>query len=179
MTTKNDKPGRTENALLAIRKGAETVLAGGKTFPYLGKTYDLAGFQQLVDTFLTLFTNAREQHTLLATAVSTREANDPAAKEFVRLCEYSAASTYGESSLEFSQMGFKPRKKAAELTPEQKQLKLERTRATRAARNVMGSRQKRNVKGVVNPNGGNTGTPVPPVGNTTAPGSGGSNATKP
>ncbi len=179
MTTKNDKPGRTESTLLAIRKGAEAVLAGGKTFPYMGKSYDLAGFQQLVDTYLTPYTDAREQHTLLASAVASRKANVPAATEFVRLCEFAAASTYGESSLEFSQMGFKPRRKAATLTPEQKQLKLERMRATRAARKVMGSRQRRNVKGVVNTDGANTGTPVPPAGNTTAPGSGGSNAAKP
>ena len=39
----------------------------------------------------------------------------------------------------------------ASMTPEKKQLRVERLRATRAARHTMGKRQKQDVKGVVNP----------------------------
>ena len=163
---KKQNPTKTERDLLAIRVGTQQVLGGGKTILYRGQTYDQTSFTALVDNLLAPYTRVHDMRTLAEKSVEDRRVNEPQAEEFVRLFKVAASAAYGENSLEFSQLGFKPRKEAAALTPEQKQLKLERMRATRAARKTMGRRQRAQVKGVVNPGqpNGSTGPAAPGTG---------------
>ena len=172
-----DYPSKTEGELLDIKRGAETVLVGGKTLSLLGATLDQTGLLQATAGHLSPYVTVRDMRAGLEQGVTDRRAKAPETKAFILAVKQAVTAVYGEHSVEFSQFGFKAEKTPIELTPEQKKLKVDRARATRAKRGTLGSRQKRSVKGVVNPEGGNAGSPAaPPQGNTTAPGPGSSNA---
>ncbi len=147
----SDHSGETEQELLEAIRGAQVVLVQGKTLSLLGMTFDQAGLIQAIGGHLGPYTNVRDDRAKLVEDLSDRRAKEPVAKAFIRALKQAVAASYGESSVEFSQFGFKPNKKPIELTPEQKKLKVDRMRATRLARKTLGSRQKEHVKGVVNP----------------------------
>jgi hypothetical protein len=148
----SQNPGTIERKLLAIKLGAQQVLVAGKTISYLGKSYDSAAIVQLVDALLAPYIKVREMRTMMSAGVVERNGSTVTATDFIRVLQLAAASSYGEHSLEYSQFGFTPKKKAADLTPEQKQHKLESLRATRNARRTMGKRQKQALKGQVDAN---------------------------
>ncbi len=175
--SQKDNPGKLEGELLGIQRGAQIVLVGGKTLSLLGATLDQAGMLQAVAGHISPIVSVRDQRAALEQGVTDRRAKAPDSEAFVQAVKLAVTAVYGEHSVEFSQFGFKAEKKAAELTPEQKQLKVARMRATRAKRGTLGSRQKRSVKGVVNPQEGNAGPPAAPTqGNTTVKDTGSSNA---
>ncbi len=87
----------------------------------------------------------------LALAVAERDSKEAAAKQFLSDLKAAAITNYGEGSIEFALLAFRSKRKPAPLSPEKKQLKYLRTMATRKARMVMGSRQRQEVKGVVEP----------------------------
>ena len=148
----NDNP-EVERQLLAIKAGLAQVLTGGKTISFGGKSYDQTSLAQAVDAVLAPYSNVREHRTLLELGVEERRVKQPEAERFVNVVKHAAAAVFGEDSLEFSLLGFQPKRKAADLTPEQKTHKLELMRATRAARHTMGKRQKQAVKGDVSSTG--------------------------
>jgi hypothetical protein len=145
----SEKSRRNEEDLLALRTGAPEVLTPGKTIVFRGGTYDQAGFLQLVNVALAPYDSVNEHRTLLHQAVVTRDGQEDAAAQFVRDAKAAAIVSFGENSLEFTKLGFKAKKKAAPLTPEQKQLKQARLKATRKARGTMSRKQKARIKGVV------------------------------
>jgi hypothetical protein len=149
--SKNDESTKTERTLNAIKLGAAEALAGGKTLTVLGTSYDAAGLDKATTDLLATYQTAREKRIDWNNAVSDRRAKEPDAKQFVRELKRTAGFILGETSVEYSKLGFKPRKPSTPLTPEQKQLRRERMLATRAARGTLGSRQKRSVKGDVKP----------------------------
>ncbi len=159
----HDEPSRTEQELRAVLQGAPSVLAGGKTISFGGKSYDLASFTQAIEALLAPYVNVRQQRTLLEKAVEERRSNADEANRFMKILKHEAVASFGEESVEFTLLGFKPKKKPVELTPEQKQHKLEQLRATRAVRHTMGKRQKQSVKGVVSSNGTQATQPAKPV----------------
>ncbi len=161
----HENPTKTERELEAILKGAQQVLAGGKTISFRGQSYDLAGFTTLVQSYLDPYVKIRESRALTRKLLEDRRTNELDASEFVHSMKVTAEGAYGDQSVEYAQFGFSPRKKPADLTPEQKQHKLELMRATRLARHTMGKRQKKNVKGDVSSNGSEAGSPAtPPTG---------------
>jgi hypothetical protein len=169
---------KTEGLLSSIKLGAQTVLAGGKTLPAKGTVYDQATLIQTADGHLAFYKAVHDLVINLKKGRDDRDANEPKAEDFVARIRAAAASAYGEDSTEFSDLGFSPRKKAVELTSEQKKLKVARAQATRVARHTLGSRARKAVKGVVNPPESTAGEPAAPDGGNTT-GSAPGNAGKP
>jgi hypothetical protein len=166
----------TEQELQAIMKGIPSVVPSGKNFFFKGINYDQQGFTQLVAGFLNPYESVQQLRAQLEQGVVDRDSMEDAARQFVSDIKAASITNYGEGSVEFSQLGFKSKKKAAPLSPEKKQLRYARLMATRKARNVMGKRQRLAVKGVVPP----TGTEGSPDAPSQAGGSGasGGNAAK-
>ncbi len=156
--------GKIEKELSSIKLGAQTVLASGKTLPAKGTVYDQTMLIQTADGHLAFYKAVHDLVINLKKGRDDRDANEPKAEDFVAQIRAAAASAYGENSTEFADLGFTPRKKAVELTAEQKKLRLARAQATRAARHTLGSRQRKAVKGVVNPTESAAGNPAAPEG---------------
>ncbi len=178
MSSKNkNHTSETEQELQSIMKGIPSVVPSGKAFFFKGINYDQPGFTQLVAGFLNPFENVQQLRAQLEQGVVDRDSKEDAARQFVSDIKAAAITNYGENSVEFSQLGFKSRKKAAPLSPEKKQLRYARLIATRKARQVMGKRQRQAVKGVVPPAGmeGSPGAPSQAGGT----GASGGNAAKP
>jgi hypothetical protein len=176
--TSSNHPEETEQELESILRGIPGVVPSGKTFFFRGTNYDQAGFTQLVESVFAPFENVRQLRAALDQGVKDRESKLDAAKQFVSDIKAAAVTNYGESSPEFSQLGFKSKKKAAPLTPEKKQLRYKRLIATRKARNVMGKRQRQAVKGVIPTPTGNEGSPGAPSQAGGTDGASGGNAVK-
>ena len=140
---------RTLTKLLAIMRGISEVLTAGKTMPFRNGTIDGPGLQALVAPLIALVQAVGDQKTAYQAAISSRNASMPTIEALINDVKKGVSLGFGDGSVAFEQFGFSPRKKAAALTPEQKQLKLQRMRSTRAARGTMGSRQRQSVKGVV------------------------------
>ncbi len=173
MAKPNKKVSKTEREILSIKLGAQTALAGGKTLPARGVVYDQASLIQAADGHYGFYKAVHDLVTNLNKSRDDRDANEPKAEDFVAQIRAAAEAAFGESSTEFSDLGFSPRKKPVDLTSEQKQLRLARAQATRAARHTLGSRARKAVKGVVNPPESTAGKPAAPTdGNATgsAPG---------
>ena len=174
----NDEPTKSESELLSIKAGIEQVLTAGKTMPFKGQSYDQAGLLAVVNALLAPIQLVRTDRATLERDIEARKANATNLQDFVKLFKAQCVVTYGENSNEFIAFGFKPRKKAAPLTPEKKQHQVAQARATRKARGTVGPRAKQSIRGVVDPAEGNAGTPAPSGGNATGQANG-SNAVKP
>ena len=158
-TAESHHPLETEQELQGIKRGIPDVVPSGKTFFFKGMFLDEQGFTQLVQGILDSFENVVNLRAQLALAVAERDSKEAAARQFVSDLRAAAITNWGEGSIEFALLNFTSRKKPAPLTPEKRQLKYLRTQATRKARMVMGSRQRREVKGVVEPGPSDPGTP--------------------
>ena len=148
--TKKDKAKGMERKLLNIQRGIETVLMAGKTIPYRGQPSDAATVGPIVAAALAPYESVHAVRSALRVAIEARRAHKAYVKQLVKDIQSAAAAAFQEGT-DYEQFGFKPRKQPAPLTPEKKQLRLERLRSTRAARHTMGSRQRAAVKGVVDP----------------------------
>jgi hypothetical protein len=153
---KSHHPLETEQELQAMKRGIPDVMTNQKTCFFKGLFLDEQGFTQLVQGVLDYFENVTQLRARLALAVAERDSKDAAARQFVSDLRAAAITNYGEGSIEFALLGFTSRRKPAPLTPEKKQLKYLRTMATRKARMVMGSRQRQEIKGEVDPGPGET-----------------------
>ncbi len=162
MSSKSDVKG-TEESLDSLMNNISNVLPAGKNMIFRQGNISGPSLLALVTSTWQLYDNVHETKNAWTQAVAARNAAQAATKQLIKDCEDGAYATFGEGSYQYEELGFAPKKKPAPLTPEQKQTKLERLRATRAARNTLGSRQKKAVKGVVNPTppaaSGSTGTP--------------------
>jgi len=147
----NDNPGDMELKLLKLQRGIAQVLVGGKTIPFQGKTADATTLGPLIANALGFFEDVHAKKSAFSESVATRVSQEPGVKKLIQDIRNGAVAQFGETSSDFQDLGFSPRKKNSELTPEQKQLKTERLRATRQARKSVGSRQRLAIKGVVNP----------------------------
>ncbi len=177
--SKSEHASETEAELQAIKKGIPDVVPSGKTFFFKGMNLDQQGFTQLVQAVLDAFESVQQLRARLEQAIVERSSKEDAAKQFVSEIKAAAIANYGENSTEFSQLGFKSKKKAAPLSPEKKQLRYKRFIATRKARSVMGKRQRLAVKGDIGSPTGNQGSPGAPSQDAGAGGAAGGNAGKP
>ncbi len=143
-----------EEDLRALKAGVPEVFVPGKTIAFRGGNFDQAGFLQLVDIALVPYDSVNEHRVLLHQAIVARDGQEEAAAQFIRDARAGAIVSFSENSPEFQKLGFKPKKKAASLTLEQKQLKQARAKATRKARGTLGRKQKARIKGVVTPGNG-------------------------
>ncbi|HZU95178.1 MAG TPA: hypothetical protein VFF73_00615 [Planctomycetota bacterium] len=175
----HDEPSKSERDLLSIKAGIEQVLTAGKTMPFQGQSYDQTGLLAVVNALLAPIQLVRSDRATLERDIGARKANAANLEQFVKLFKAQCVVTYGENSNEFVAFGFKPRKKAAPLTPEKKQHKTAQARATRKARGTVGPRVKQSIIGSVDPAEGNAGTPAPPSGGNATGQAGGSNPVKP
>jgi len=162
---KHFNPKKTEQKLRNIQKGIAKVLGGGKAMSFRGQLQGQAALGPVTDAALAPFDTVHTNKAVWSKSVSDRDAADPATQKFIEDFQKGCESTFGVGSPEAAEFGF-VKKQAVDLTPEQKQLKLERMRATRAARKTMGRRQRAQVKGVVNPGqpNGSTGPAAPGTG---------------
>jgi hypothetical protein len=136
-------------SLQGIQRGIAEVLTTGKTMSFRQSTIDGPGLLALITPLLATIQKVGDEKTAWKQAVAAKKAIEASAEQLVTDVRKGADSSFSETSVEFEQFGFTPRKTAASLTPEQKQLKVARARATRAARGTLGSRQRRSVKGNV------------------------------
>jgi hypothetical protein len=175
----SDHAGETEKVLSAMKLGAPDVFINGLTLTVEGTTYNATNFLSTVAGFLAYYQAVSSTKLAWEQALASRRAQESSAEQFVASVKLAAGGAFGTGSEAYQLLGFAPKKKAPPLTPEEKQTKLERMRATRVARNTMGKRQKRAVKGVVPPAQGSTGSPAQPS-PPAAPGQGnGGNTAKP
>ncbi|HZU98865.1 MAG TPA: hypothetical protein VFF73_19315 [Planctomycetota bacterium] len=135
--------------LLAIVRGINEVLTQGKTMPFRQGTIDGPGLLAVVVPLLGTLQAVGDQKAAWKASIVTRDAKGPTISALIDDIKKGASLGWGDSSVEFGQFGFAPKKKPAPLTPEQKQTKLERYRATKAARGTLGRRQRQAIKGVV------------------------------
>ncbi|HZU99872.1 MAG TPA: hypothetical protein VFF73_24375 [Planctomycetota bacterium] len=147
MSTKSNN--KMLQSLLAIMRGIAEVLTAGKTMPFRNGTIDGPGLQALVAPLIALVQAVGDKKTAYTAAIESRDAARSTIDALIADIKKGCSLGFGDSSVEFEQFGFAPKKKPATLTPEQKQQKLERMRATRAARGTMGSRQRKAVRGVI------------------------------
>ncbi len=162
---KHFNPKKTVQKLQKIQKGIAKVLAGGKTMSFRGQLQGQATLGPMTDAALLPYETVDTNKAVWTKSISDRDAADPATQLFITDMQKGVESSFGVNSPEAAEFGF-VKKQAIDLTPEQKQLKLERMRATRSARKTMGRRQRAQVKGVVNPGNGNgsTGPAAPGMG---------------
>jgi len=178
--TDNSEPSKTENDLQAVKKGALEVLVPGKTIFFRGAALNQAAYLAQIDNYLTPYETVNDQRTALTQSVAARNAQEPAAQQFVQDSKLAAGNTFGTDSAEFTKFGFEPRKKAAALTPEEKQLKHDHLLATRAKNGTLGKRQARlAAKGIVEPASGAATPPAAPPSGNPQGGGAGSSVTKP
>jgi len=148
---------KTETKLQNIQRGIAKVLVGGTTMAFRGKVSDGTTLGPLAAAALSPFEGVHTQKAGYSQAMDTRDSQDPATQQFIEDFRLGAESTWGIGSAECQEFGFLPRKEPAPLTADQKALRTARLRATRKARKTLGSRQKRAVKGVVDPGPGTQG----------------------
>jgi len=165
MSSNESHPKGTELQLLMLQRGIAKVLAGGKTIPFRGQTADATALGPLIAAELGIFEDVHVKKSDYRESVATRNTREPSTKTLIQDIRNGAVAQFGESSSDFEDLGFKARKKPAALTPEQKTLKVEKLRATRAARKTVGSRKKLQIRGVVDT--AQVNTPPSPNGNTT------------
>jgi hypothetical protein len=150
-----------ELKLLNIQRGIAAVLAGGKTIPFRGQATGDTVLGPMIAAALAPYVNVTNLRSSLRVGVEARNSNDATVKQLVHDVQIAVETAFGQGT-EFEQFGFKPRKQAQALTPEQKQLKVEKLRQTRAQRHTMGKRQKAAIKGgVVNPPASDTTNAAP------------------
>jgi len=162
MTTPSPKG--MELKLLNIQRGIAAVLAGGKTIPLRGQATGDTVLGPMIAAALAPYVNVTNLRSSLRVGVEARNSNDATVKQLVHDVQIAVETAFGQGT-EFEQFGFKPRKQAQALTPEQKQLKVEKLRQTRAARKTMGKRQKAAIRGSVDPTSGDTTNAAPTNGN--------------
>jgi hypothetical protein len=155
-------PKGTELKLLNIQLGIQEVLTQGKTMTFRGMASDASTLGGTAASFLAPYKAVEEQRATLRSTIQTRRSQSLDARKWAKDFQIGALATFGEDSVEYQKFGFKPRKANAALTPEKKQLKVERLRATRKARNTLGSRERQAVKG-------NVPTPAPGASGGTIP----------
>jgi hypothetical protein len=162
VTKSSDKTVKLDElALKNIIQGAQAVLVNNKTVAFRGGTLTGAQVVQAAQTMLAPYLVVDTDRTKLKQDVQTRNANDPTVNQWVADFKSGCNTTFGETSVEFGQFGFTPRKAPTPLTPEQKQLRTARLRATRSVRNTLGRVQKKAVKGQVAAPGSSASSPAP------------------
>jgi hypothetical protein len=139
-----------------------------------GVAYDGAQLEALVEQALASAIAIREAHTGLTDAILADETLQVVIGPKVRGLRDVVRVMYASQITTLAEFGLEPRKTRAPMTVEAKLLRAERVRATRKARNTMGAKQKRAIKGNV------TGVTITPV-TTGAPeaGSGGTTGKTP
>jgi hypothetical protein len=138
---------KTERDLRAILAGIQKTLPPGKTMAFRQGTIDGAALEALVTQALAPHQAVHEDNAALARDLAERRARAPEAKQLIKDVKDAALVAFGELSDPFQELGFEPRKKPAPLTPEARQLQIERLRATRLARHTLGPRARKAVKG--------------------------------
>ena len=112
-----------------------------------GVTYTQPDLLKKAQSFQALYKALRDARTATEQRLLDVFGNLPSAKRFLRELGIACKAFLGSDNPELTKLGFKPRKKPAELTSEQKAEKAERARRTRQARHTMGSRQKAAIHG--------------------------------
>ncbi|HZV03344.1 MAG TPA: hypothetical protein VFF73_41955 [Planctomycetota bacterium] len=147
MTNKNFK--KMLLSLVAIMRGINEVLTAGKTMPFRNGTIDGPSLAAIVQPLLAVLQAVADNKTAWKASITARNNAADTISSLIDDIKKGASLAWKDTSVEFEQFGFAPKKKAAPLTPEAKQLKVERLRATRLARGTVGSRQRKAIKGVV------------------------------
>lgn len=112
---------------------------------------------QLVDGALGCAVGIVYAHASLTDALKTSARYDQQNAKKLKALRESLLVMYGQKQIELAQYGLVPRKVRTKLTNEQLLARAEKSRATRKARNTMGSRQRKAITGNV------TGVTIEPV----------------
>jgi hypothetical protein len=163
---KSNHPMKTETSLKNLAAGIAKALPAGKTMAYRQGTIDGPTLLVAVNAALKPYEDVHQDEANLHRDVATRDAGEAAAKQLVQDIEDGARVSFGEGSDSFLALGFTPRKKAAELTVEQKVQKAEKARQTRLARHTVGPKARKAIKGSVVPPSPSP-TTLPPAGGAT------------
>jgi hypothetical protein len=107
-----------------------------------GTIYTQPQLLSKVDSMRTPYKTVRTGVTALSSARADLTAQKPAIKSFVKALQTAITGYLGEGSPGLVTFGFKPNKVRTPLTSEQKVLKAEKLRATRALNHTMGKKQK-------------------------------------
>jgi hypothetical protein len=133
-------------SLQHLLQGFEAVIPDGSSLPVGSGNEAKADVVAELTQVLSVYNNAEAQQ-LLAKAARTQVQNASGDNhELYTKLKDAVIAYFGKGNPMLTQFGIKPRGKARALTPEQQVLRAAKMRATRAARHVMGSRQKAAVK---------------------------------
>ncbi len=153
MTAKKQSRSGVEGTLKAASDAAKTKLPTGATFAVDGTVYTAEALQSKLDSYLSLYTDARSKRTELRAAVQSRDAVQPEVVKFLDSLQGVLGGFFGsDNAAALEPFGFSPRKKPAPLTAEQLLVRETKAKATRAKRQTLGKRQKAALKA--------TGTPI-------------------
>jgi hypothetical protein len=136
-------------SLITIMTGINEVLTAGKTMPFRTGTIDGPSLAAIVQPLIAVLQAVGNNKTAWKASIQARDAAGATIEALIADIKKGASLAWTDGSVEFQQFGFAPRKKPAPLTPEQKQLKVDRLRATRVARGTVGSRARKAIHGVV------------------------------
>src|SRR5579883_3133476 len=146
MSSNTKSPKNVEISLKQIKVALPNVLAGGKTMLFRQANQGLTVMGGLVDAALKPFTDADAAEVQRTQAVTAKRANEPVAAQLVEDIKKATSASFGESSEEFSALGFSPRKKATPMTAQEKQQKVNKMLQTKAARGELGKGAKKRKK---------------------------------
>lgn len=124
---------------------------GSTTLVLCGTSYKPAALQAFLQADVDAINGSTTARANWLTTVQVEQQTDAKTDPVLRAIEAQVKAQYGESQsagTTLADFGLSPRKVPA-LTVEEKAAKAAQARATRAARNTMGSRQKAKVKGTV------------------------------
>ncbi len=145
------KTGKQTQAALAEQLVAGTSKHFTSATPLViaGASYTPAQVEALLQTLVNLRTDVETAQATARAKVAAEEAQAPALLTFMGAFETFVKATFGNAPDVLASFGIPPKKARAPLTAEQKAAATAKRNATRAARNVMGSQQRKAVKGDV------------------------------
>lgn len=147
MAAKVNAPKGTELELDLVVAGIVAAIPSGATIVVDGVAYTQPDLLKKAQSHQGRFKALRDSRNVTEQRKLDVENDSPFSKRFLRELKIAVSAFLGSDNPDLTKFGYKPRKKPADLTVEQKALKAERARRTRGARHTMGDRQKKAIHG--------------------------------
>ena len=132
-----------------LSEGLLQLFAPDTTLEVGGKAYKVSALQKEVDSRRAVYKAVRDLHNQLHARTQEKRDQGAGDRDFLNDVKVAVKGKIGRTNPDLSRVGFTAERPKRALTTEQKALRAEKARATRAARHTLGSRQRESVKGDV------------------------------
>ncbi len=147
MASKNTERARDQT----MAKGTQDHLSNVGPLTITGKQYDAPAIVQRLDARIAVLDGVTQARAALKAAIAAERADRPVFKQFYSDLRSIVLGMFSNDPETLADFGVTSRKAAPKPKTEAKLVAIEKLRATRKARNTMGKKQKKDVKGTVVP----------------------------